>query len=90
MMEMVRTEEGVEEVLCPSCGTWQPRSHYNEFTIVPRYMASLTPVLQCLRPIPATGQQDRDRTCRHIFAVTEDALRMRQSLLDGVTEVEER
>ena len=74
----VNEETGQEEILCPNCGHWQPRQNFTEFTLVPRFMALLTPVFQCTREI------EQGRICRHIFAVTEEALRMRQRLLEGV------
>lgn len=75
---MIRVEDGIEEVLCPNCRMWLPRDSFSEFTVAPRFAALLTPVLQCQRE---TGE---NRTCRHIFAVTEMALLLRQALLAGV------
>lgn len=75
---LVRTRDGEEEILCPNCGEWQGRGDFNEFTIKPRYLHLLTPVLQCQRELAD------NRICRHIFAITSMALAMRQALLEGV------
>lgn len=80
MESMIRvgpdTEE--EEVFCPKCGKWWPRSNFEEYTLVPRYAYLLTPVFQCYGPI------GDERVCRHIFAITELAMRMRQDMALGI------
>ena len=73
-------DKGEEYVYCPRCMGWHPRSDYEEFTMVPRFAHLLTPVFQCRTPI------GEDRECRHIFAITEQAIVMRQNLALGMVE----
>lgn len=78
---LIRTDgKGKEEVYCPRCMAWHPRGSYEEFTLVPRFAHLLTPVFQC-RSLIGEG-----RECRHIFAVTETALVMRQMIALGIEE----
>lgn len=75
------TDKGTE-IRCPNCGQWQPLKDYKSFALNPHYVTELTPVLQCLMVLE--DLEKRDRICRHIFAPTALALKMRADMLAGV------
>lgn len=76
MASLIRETKAGTEVLCPNCRTWQRLEDYRSYTIHPHFMTELTPVIQCPNDIG-------EGPCRHIFAPTALAMKMRQDLLAG-------
>ena len=77
------TDKGTE-IRCPSCGKWQLLEDYLPYTLNPHYVSELTPVLQCQADLEDTDRREHARICRHIFAPTALALKMRNAMLEGV------
>jgi len=70
------TDKGTE-ICCPNCGEWQLLEKYRSFTLNPRHVTELTPVLQCQNDIS-------DRVCMHIFAPTALVFKMHRDMVAGM------